>query len=225
MTERSSQVLSNLIKLRRNDPNDTTLDLFIRLYSAQDITEMVDALNNNIHIQILRLDFDEMERRLVSMTPILSMIESRTKLKKVILTYSPLRTSSLVLGAIARNPAIQSVVLYTRTVVTVEALSEFLEQTKSVTELYVILGSIQESDDHPMEELEIAFGSNKSLENVTILGLDEEYVLIQVLRGLAAHCKLCQMSFGEDGVISWVALNAIRYCMEKSTTIERVEFF
>lgn len=223
---RTPHVQSTLAQLRRNDPNHATVILHIRYYSAQDIAEIVEAFNSgNDHVSALRLDFDGMERSLSSMTAILSMLESRTQLKTVVLLYSPLRMTTLVLGSISKNQSIESVVFYNRTVVSVEALSNLLKQTKSVSSLYLILGFIQEKDGFPMEELETAFRRNKSLEIVTLVGLDEEFVLVQILRGLAAHCKVRELNCGEYGVTSWTSLNAIRYCLEQSTTIEKVVFF
>ena len=197
----------------------------IRFYSAQDISEIVEAFKNNDFVNVVRLEFDGMERSLASMAPILSLLEKRDNLKTVILLYSPLNMTSMVLGSISKNQAIQSVVLYNGTIVSVETLSNFLMQTKSVTALYVMLGFIHEFDDFPMEELKRAFGQNSSLENTTIRGLDEEFALVQILRGLAVHCKLRELNLAEDGVTSWTAFNAIRYCLEQSCSIKNLKFF
>jgi hypothetical protein len=144
-----------------------------------------------------------------------------------VLMHSPLRVSSALLSAIAKNPSIESVVLYHSTVVSVESLSKFLQQTKSIKSLYIMLDGIDESPEYPMKELEAAFARNKSLDAVTIRGLDEEFVLIQILRGLASHAgRLREVNFAEDGIpSSLVALNAIRYCLEQSKTIEKIQFF
>ena len=94
---RSPHVQSILAQLRLNDPNHATVTLHIRYYTAQDIAEIVGALNSsNDHVSALRLDFDGMERSLSSMTAILSMLESRTKLKTMILLHSPLRMTGSV---------------------------------------------------------------------------------------------------------------------------------
>ena len=62
-----------------------------------------------------------------------------------------------------------------------------------MTALYVMLESIQESDDCPIEDLETAFSRNTSLENVFIRDLDEEFIVVQILRGLAAHCRFREL--------------------------------
>jgi hypothetical protein len=117
MNEKAPHVRCILTQLRLNDPSDS-------LFSATDISEMIEALNSNDRIQTLRLDFDGVERRLISLAPIPSTIESRSMLKTVVVLHSPLRMSSAILRSVAKNPGIQSVVLHNRTVVSVESCNK-----------------------------------------------------------------------------------------------------
>ena len=117
MNEKAPHVRCILAQLRLNDPSDS-------LFSATDISEMIEALNSNYHIQTLRLDFDGVERRLISLAPIPSTIESRSMLKTVVVLHSPLRMSSAILRSVAKNPGIQLVVLHNRTVVSVESCNK-----------------------------------------------------------------------------------------------------
>jgi hypothetical protein len=221
-TPRTAHVQNTLTVLRES--KDTVLDLHIRFYSGQDIADLVEAIDKNEHVSILRMEFDSNERSLASITPILSLVQNRPNLDTIVLSGSPLRMTELIIGAAALNTNLRTIIFYTRTILSVQVLCELLLKSKTLVAIYVTLSFVQESKDCRVEELEKAFRKNSSLEIVTLRDLDNEFLVSQVLRGLADHCKIRELNITDGGFTSWIAMNAIRYFAERSSTVKKVSF-
>jgi hypothetical protein len=221
-TPRTAHVQNTLTKLR--DSKDSVLDLHIRFYSGQDIADLVEAIDKNEHVSILRMEFDSNERSLASITPIVSLVQNRSNLDTIVLSGSPLRMTELIVGAAALNTHLRTIVFYTRTILSVQVLCELLLKSKTLVAIYVTLSFVQESKDCRVEDLEKAFRKNSSLEIVTLRDLDNEFLVSQILRGLADHGKVRELNISDGGFTSWIAMNAIRYFAERSSTVQKVSF-
>jgi hypothetical protein len=222
---RNAHVLDILTSLQES--KDHVLTMVVGDYSHEDIGEIVEALNQNEYITVIRLVLDIYDYLHTLITPICKMIQNRTILEKVFLYRSPHRLTDLLVRAASFNPKIQSIVFDVYTTVTVRTLVDLLERTTSLASIELQLELIVETHQGFLKDLEGAFRTNTTLEKVALHDLGCDFALALILRGLSDHNKVRELLLSEEQLAwnSWKPLNAIRYFQEKSKTIELIKFF